>query len=176
MPTTNTPLRHIRAILALPFVVTIIVPSILLYTNGLDTFDLWRSIPATRFLMPIAGGLLTAAGLALMVVTIGLFARLGRGTLAPWDPTVHLVVVGPFRHVRNPMISGVMSILLGESIASGSLPLLMWFLFFVLINATFIPLLEEPDLVKRYGEPYRTYRRNVPRWIPRLTPWTAEST
>lgn len=53
-----------------------------------------------------------------------------------------------------------------------STPLLGWFLGFVLLNLIYIPVLEEPGLERRFGEAYRAYKRNVPRWIPRLRPWT----
>jgi protein-S-isoprenylcysteine O-methyltransferase Ste14 len=82
-----------------------------------------------------------------------------------------LVVQGVYRHVRNPMISGVNAILLGEAIMAASLPLAGWFLVFAVANIIYIPLAEEPGLVKRFGEDYEQYRRNVPRWIPRLTAW-----
>jgi hypothetical protein len=35
------------------------------------------------------------------------------------------------------------------------------------VNTVYIPLAEEPGLVKRFGEEYLAYMRNVPRWIPR---------
>lgn len=54
---------------------------------------------------------------------------------------------------------------------TASVPLFRWFLIFAVINAIYIPLLEEPGLVNRFGDDYVTYQRNVPRWIPRLTPW-----
>jgi protein-S-isoprenylcysteine O-methyltransferase Ste14 len=73
------------------------------------------------------------------------------------------------------MISGVLCVLLGESVLTASLPLLRWFLVFAVVNATYIPLLEEPGLVKRFGEEYLTYKRNVPRWIPRWTLWDGEA-
>jgi protein-S-isoprenylcysteine O-methyltransferase Ste14 len=92
--------------------------------------------------------------------------------LAPWDATEKLVVVGPYRHVRNPMISGIFFILLGEVLMFGSVPLLVWFLVFVLGNATYIPLSEERGLARRFGEEYIRYKRHMPRWIPRLRPWT----
>ncbi len=38
------------------------------------------------------------------------------------------------------------------------------------VNATYIPLSEEPGLVNRFVEDYLDYKRNVPRWIPRWTP------
>jgi protein-S-isoprenylcysteine O-methyltransferase Ste14 len=105
-----------------------------------------------------------------MVATIRLFVTVDKGTLAPWVPTQHLVVQGVYRHVRNPMISGVLFVLLGEVMITASLPLFCWFAFAGLLNAVYIPLSEEPGLVKRFGEEYQTYKRNVPRWVPRLTP------
>lgn len=90
------------------------------------------------------------------------------GTLAPWNPTQRLVVQGVYCHVRNPMISGVLAILLGEAVMAASLPLLSWFLVFVIGNALYIPLAEEPGLVKRFGQEYEVCRWDVPRWIPRL--------
>jgi protein-S-isoprenylcysteine O-methyltransferase Ste14 len=97
-----------------------------------------------------------------------LFARVGEGTLAPWDPTRKLVVRGPYRHVRNPMITGVLAILLGEAALFGSWPLLVWAFGFFALNAIYMPLVEEPGLVRRFGDDYVRYRRNVPRWLPRL--------
>ena len=65
----------------------------------------------------VAGALLAAAGLGMLAWTVTLFIRIGRGTLAPWDPTRKLVVRGPYAHVRNPMITGVLAILIGEALA-----------------------------------------------------------
>ena len=81
------------------------------------------------------------------------------------------MVRGVYRHVRNPMISGVLFVLLGESVLTASVPLFCWFLIVALVYAIYIPLSEEPGLVKRFGDEYLTYKRNVPRWVPRLTPW-----
>ena len=71
------------------------------------------------------------------------------------------------------MISGVMAILLGETILFGSISLVYWFLAFVLVNAIYMPLFEEPGLEQRFGDDYIRYKQNVPRWIPRLKPWDA---
>lgn len=102
---------------------------------------------------------------------MALLATVGRGTLAPWDPTSRLVVRGPYRHVRNPMISGVLLVLLGEAAFLGSLPVLAWFAAVLAVNAVYFPLVEEPGLSRRFGEDYERYRANVPRWVPRLRPW-----
>jgi protein-S-isoprenylcysteine O-methyltransferase Ste14 len=121
--------------------------------------------------LALPGAVLIALGLALVVWTVKLFAQVGRGTLAPWDPTSRLVVRGPYRHVRNPMISGVLAILLGEAAVFGSVPLLLWFAAAFAVNAVYMPLVEEPGLRKRFGQDYDEYRANVPRWLPRLRPW-----
>jgi Kef-type K+ transport system membrane component KefB len=118
----------------------------------------------------IAFGFL-AATLLLGSLVVPAVVRWFSRTLAPWNPTQKLVVQGVYRHVRNPMITGVSCILLGEAIFFGSPWLLGWFGLFVLVNMLYIPLGEEPGLAKRFGEDYLVYKQNVPRWIPRLRPW-----
>jgi protein-S-isoprenylcysteine O-methyltransferase Ste14 len=82
------------------------------------------SCPSNHVVLPILGGVLIFLGLGLMIATIRLFMRVGKGTLAPWNPTQRLVVQGVYRHVRNPMISGVFFTLLGEAVL---LPFLLAF-------------------------------------------------
>jgi protein-S-isoprenylcysteine O-methyltransferase Ste14 len=163
--------KHIRSVLLLPFMVTVVIPSVIICFGGTDTLGIWENAPATRIILPVIGAALIVLGLTLMLATIRLFVTIGKGTLAPWNPTQKLVVQGVYRHVRNPMISGVFFVLLGESVGSGSLPLLGWAAFFIAVNMIYMPLFEEPGLVKRFGEEYEEYRRNVPRWIPRVKRW-----
>ncbi|MGO8863218.1 MAG: methyltransferase family protein [Acidimicrobiales bacterium] len=143
-----------------------VIPATLLWLGGLDSFRIWQSFPGPKLILPIVGIISISLGLSLMVATIRLFVTVGKGTLAPWEPTQKLVVQGVYRHVRNPMISGVILVLLGEAMLTASLPLFCWFLVAALINAAYIPLSEEPGLVKRFGEDYLIYKRNVPRWVP----------
>ncbi len=154
--------RHLRAALLLPVTVTVVVPGTVLWRTGTD---------GSTWPLAVAGAVVIVLGLALVAWTVSLFARVGRGTLAPWDPTTRLVVDGPYRHVRNPMISGVLAVLLGESALFASLPLLLWFAMVLAVNAVYFPLVEEPGLRRRFGAEYEAYRASVPRWIPRLRPW-----
>jgi protein-S-isoprenylcysteine O-methyltransferase Ste14 len=117
---------------------------------------------------------LLALGLVLFVASLRRFATEGEGTLAPWDPPRRLVVHGPYRYVRNPMISGVVLVLFGEAAVLLSRPHLSWALLFLGINAVYIPLVEEPLLATRFGDAYRTYCRHVPRLLPRWRPWDPE--
>jgi protein-S-isoprenylcysteine O-methyltransferase Ste14 len=69
------------------------------------------------------------------------------------------------------MISGVIFVLLGEACVLRSRPHAMWAALFVLINALYIPMVEEPMLEARFGEPYVRYKRAVGRLVPRLRPY-----
>lgn len=170
MPTL---LRHLLSILLLPFVVVVMVPRWLLGTYGVSAS--WSGIQAVDWMSRAAGALVFAAGFALFAWCVLLFARVGRGTLAPWDPTRRLVAVGPNRHVRNPMIGGVLLMLAGEALVWRSGVLALWAGAFLLVNHAYFLLTEEPGLERRFGESYRVYRAHVPRWIPRLTPWRSET-
>lgn len=162
-------LRHLLAIAALPFVVTVLVPMWLARRNGV-ALKLGTTMP--QLLLQIAGALLLLVGLALFAASLQRFVRDGRGTLAPWDPPSRLVLGGPYRYVRNPMISGVIFVLFGEGLVLVSVPHLEWALAFLAINCIYLPLLEEPQLRQRFGDSYVEYCKHVPRFIPRLRPWS----
>ena len=151
-------LRHLLAICLLPGMVAGVIPALLV-----DGLAAWPLV--------VLGAIVAALGLALIVQTVALFASVVKGTLAPWDPTERLVVRGPYRRVRNPMISGVLCVLLGEALAFGSLAVLVWFALVFALNAVYFPLVEEPGLERRFGTDYEAYRAEVPRWLPRLRPW-----
>jgi len=157
-------LRHLLAVLVLPFNVLVTVPALLLWWAG------GFAAPSIFAISTDLGVLLMALGLSLMISTIGLFVRVGRGTLAPWSPTEQLVVRGPYRWVRNPMINGVLVVLLGEALLFRSSWILGWWALFFLGNSIYMPLFEEPGLEARFGDAYRRYKAEVPRWIPRLAP------
>ena len=166
-------LRHMLAILLLPFVAVVIVPFWLLH-NFAAGDTRWGDVSSIVWLPRTAGIGLLVVGFALFSSCVILFGRVGRGTLAPWDPTRNLVAVGPYRFVRNPMISGVAMMLAGEALLWGSWVIALWVCTFVLINNTYFVLSEEPGLERRFGESYRVYRANVPRWIPRTRPWSGQ--
>ncbi len=157
----------------LPFTVDVVVPFLLLFDFRLGQLRLFLPHPV---LQGIAGGLLIVAGVSLLAATISRFMRQGEGTLAPWDPPRQLVVEGPYAHTRNPMIGGASFVLLGEATLFGSLAVLVWFAFVVLVNTAYFKLSEEPGLVRRFGEDYLAYRRHVPMWLPRITPWRKDGT
>lgn len=164
------PWRQLRAIGPLPATVAIVIPALLVALGGVEP---GFGLPAGAAAATIALGAIAAgAGLRLAAGSIALFASDGEGTLAPWDPTRRLVLDGPYRRVRNPMITGVALVLLGEGLILGSVPILIELGVFAAINAIYMPVVEEPGLERRFGDEYAEYKRAVPRWIPRREPWT----
>lgn len=161
-------MRHALSILILPVTVTVLIP---LWISRRSDFAAEWPQTTTDVLLVIAGAAVLLIGLTLFAASLHNFFVRGRGTLAPWDPPRRLVVDGPYRYVRNPMISGVVLILIGTSLVLRSRPHATWALTFFVINAIYIPFLEEPFLEQRFGEDYREYCRHVPRLLPRLRPW-----
>ena len=161
--------RALISIAVLPGTALVLVPAWIL--SGGDSAEtatsLWRASDPLFW----SALLLLVAGLSLLVWTVSLFFRRGRGTLAPWDPPEHLVIAGPYRFVRNPMITGVVAALAGEALLYESASLGAWGLVFFAVSALHFPLVEEPGLRRRFGEEYSRYCANVPRWLPRLRPW-----
>jgi protein-S-isoprenylcysteine O-methyltransferase Ste14 len=160
--------RQLLAIALLPFTVTVLVPWWLARRTGMGTVIGWTPLDVA---VQLAGVVLMGIGLALFWASLRWFIVRGRGTLAPWDPPRHLVVEGPYRYVRNPMISGVLFIVTGEACILLSRAHAIWALTFFLINATYIPLVEEPGLRRRFGAEYDEYTRHVRRFIPRAWGW-----
>jgi protein-S-isoprenylcysteine O-methyltransferase Ste14 len=116
----------------------------------------------------VLGVIVWLLGFTLFAWCLYLFATVGRGTLAPWDPTRNMVVSGPYRFTRNPMITGVATMLAGEALFFRSPSLGWWLLIFVVFNQLYFVLVEEPGLRDRFGPAYDAYRSKVPRWLPRL--------
>ena len=165
-----TPWRQLRAIALLPGTVSLVLPAIILgFGDGPDIG--WGLDGVAAALPVLVGAALIVAGFALWLWTVRLFARIGKGTLAPWDSTRRLVVQGPYAHVRNPMITAVLAALLGEAAVFGSPGILILAAAFAAANHAFFLLREEPGLEQRFGDEYRQYASAVPRWIPRRHAW-----
>jgi len=120
----------------------------------------------------VAGGVLLVCGAMLYLRCAWDFATRGRGTPAPVDPPRTLVVAGVYRYVRNPMYLGVLGVLIGEAALFRSSALLGYAGAFFLACHLFVTTYEEPTLRKKFGAAHELYCASVPRWLPRLKPWT----
>lgn len=151
--------------IAVPLVVGGVIPWLLTgWQHGSGFLDM----VAIRFL----GIALILAGLPALIDSFKRFALEGLGTPAPIAPTSHLVVTGFYRHVRNPMYVAVLAVILGQALFFADIRLLTYGAAFWLACHLFVVLYEEPTLRRSFGTEYDTFLGNVPRWIPRLRPWS----
>ena len=149
----------ISAIIILPVNVLIVIPAMLLYLTKF-TFN-------RPSVLQIVFSLITGiVGLFFAGWSMLTFKSKGNGTPAPWAPPQNFVVTGPYKYVRNPMISGVIFLLCAEFCITKSIALFLWFLAFTFINLFYIHYIEEPQLKKRFGKDYEEYIKKVPCWIP----------
>ena len=115
------------------------------------------------------GGIAFLIGAAIYFRCAWEFAVRGLGTPAPIAPTKFLVTTALHRYVRNPMYLGVALAIMGEAVIFRSVHVAEYAAIMLLIAHAFVVLYEEPTLQRQFGESYEEYRRNVPRWLPRLS-------
>ncbi len=127
----------------------------------------WDAEPAA-VVARVAGVLLIAAGVPVLVHAFARFVIEGAGTPAPVAPTEHLVVGGLYRYVRNPMYVAVLTVIVGQALLLHQPVLYAYAAAVGAAMVAFVRLHEEPALARRYGADYERYRRTVPGWVPRF--------
>jgi protein-S-isoprenylcysteine O-methyltransferase Ste14 len=136
----------------------------------------WQVHPPFFVFADIAGSVLIALGLVPLLESFLRFALEGLGTPAPIAPPQQLVVGGFYRHVRNPMYVGVVAVIVGQALLFSDPRLLLYAAIVWLSFHLFVLVYEEPTLGEKFGARYDDFRANVPRWLPRLTPWRPQGT
>jgi len=119
--------------------------------------------------------LLLARPRALTLAAGGSVALLGLGLRAWASGHVRknheLAISGPYAYTRNPLYLGSFIIGLGFTIAAGR-----WILaaiFLLLFVCIYVPVMriESRTLSRLFAESYSDYARQVPMFLPRLTPY-----
>ncbi len=152
---------------AAPVFFCLILPYLLVKPRYDEAGMIFNPVP----FLAILGGLVCLVGLVAFILAVRMLIQIGRGTIMPWDPTRRLVTGSLYAYVRNPMIMSVLAIVAGEALLFGSEWLGLAAALFFGVNHVYFIFSEEPGLEKRFGQEYVEYKRNVPRWIPRLKPW-----
>ena len=130
--------------------------------------EVWRGVEVGIGIGWPLGLLLISLATAAYLWCVSLFVVRGRGTPALIDPPRRFVFSGLYRYSRNPMYLAAAMFLFGEALLFGSWTLLVYGLLIVAIFHSLIVVHEEPELVSTFGQSYVSYRRRVPRWLPRL--------
>jgi protein-S-isoprenylcysteine O-methyltransferase Ste14 len=115
-----------------------------------------------------AGCLLLILGASIYAWCVWDFATFGRGTPAPIDAPKKLVGRGLYRYTRNPMYTGVLTVILGWAMLFGAFELVLYALVVGACFQSFIILYEEPHLRAEFGSEYEEYCTRVGRWLPNL--------
>ena len=135
----------------------VFLPARLLSLSGITpvpSIGLWQ----------VCGLVVAGTGAAVALWCALLFATIGKGTPAPFDPPRRLVVEGPYRFVRNPMYIGAVLALAGAALFYQSIPLLIYASLFWLVTHIVVVRYEEPTLQRMFGKPYELYCERVGRW------------
>ncbi len=108
-----------------------------------------------------------AAGVALALPAILAFRRAGT-EVEPWNPSSVLVTDSVYRHLRNPMYVGATLLLAGFAILFASDWTLVMTIAFVGVVHFGVVKREESYLEAKFGNAYRKYKAQVPRygWPP----------
>ena len=149
-------LRALAALLVLPGTFAGIIPALIV------SADRSRGDGHPMGMAPLV------AGVVILLWCVRDFYVAGKGTLAPWDPPKHLVVIGLYRFVRNPMYCGIILLLIGWALVAASVLLGAYTLFFVIAFHLRVVLYEEPRLRSQFPQAWADYAATVPRWFPRL--------
>jgi protein-S-isoprenylcysteine O-methyltransferase Ste14 len=147
-------LRALLAFLALPTVVAGVVPFLIVGRNT----HLAKGAPV--------GIVLVIVGLFLLLWCVRDFYVSGKGTLAPWDPPKHLVRVGLYRLVRNPMYVAVLTLVSGWALMFGSGAIAIYLLILAVGFHLRVLFYEEPWLERQFGQDWEAYSKSVSRWLP----------
>lgn len=149
-------------------VFVIILPLALVHLGGrLDAMLGWPTLrypPANA----IIGALLIVTGWGFGIWSNYVQFTAGRGTPVPVMATQKLLTSPPYSYCRNPMALGAIVAYLGVSVVAGSPGAGVLWLLGAITLLTYIRLIEEKEMVARFGEAYLAYRRRVPFIIPRL--------
>ena len=151
----------IKAIILLPFNVLVVIPCLILYFTKFH-----YHVPSVLQLS--LGCLFLLCGVFLSWWTMVLFHKVGKGTPAPWAAPKHLVIQGPYKFVRNPMIISVLLILIGESLVLNTRYIFYWAIIFFVLNCIYFKMFEEKQLERKFGVSYLNYKKSVPMWIPKF--------
>jgi len=128
---------------------------------------------ALNLTWPFAGKFSQIIAYLLLTIGAGLTCwtgfqfRKARGTPVPVNPPQELIVNGPYKLIRNPMLTGVFLLMFGLGFLMHSLSLVLVFTpLYALAHAWELKQIEEPELAMRFGDEFLAYRKRTPMFFP----------
>lgn len=133
----------------------------------IPVFYFFHDDKAIKLWCVFAGGAFIILGELIRIWGVSYAGSITRTRIVSLD---RLVTNGPFAYVRNPLYVGNLLLWTGFTFLSG----LLWFIPLIWLwfstQYYFIIRWEELKLEEEFGEEYRAYKENTPRWIPSFRP------
>jgi len=133
-------------------------------------FHSWLVNPIFHLVAFVVGALLLLFVLRVSRYTGRLLARLGREGDIPRMETNKLVTTDVYDCIRHPMHFGLIFFPWSVALILGSLSFILFIapleMFFMI---AMIKLVEEPEAIRKFGDDYREYRKQVPLFSLRLS-------
>jgi len=120
----------------------------------------WAALPP----LLAAGAACAALGFSIMLRAWWLFRQYDTA-ICPTATTTTFIVEDVYRLTRNPMYLGMILILAGIALLTGSWPYYLVAIFYALILDHDFCRYEERELLMQYGNEYAQYTARVRRWI-----------
>lgn len=112
--------------------------------------------------------LLILLGAAMMLFSSVALFYSGSLLESPTHPSIVFCISGLYSRMRNPFLLGAILVLWGETLEFASIPLITYSLLLTFGIHFWVTFFEEPALQRAFGRVYLEYRKDVPRWFPRL--------
>jgi protein-S-isoprenylcysteine O-methyltransferase Ste14 len=160
--------QRFLALIPQALVFVIIIPFLIIM--GSIFLDQWLALPR------IYHGLINLpVGIVFIVIgslcafwTVRVQFMIGKGTPVPIIPTQKLIILGPYKYCKNPMALGTFIAYIGVGICTGFFSSTALVFLFIVFLVTYIKLIEEKELIERFGSEYLEYQQNIPFLIPRI--------
>jgi len=168
-------LRYIAGYLAGGALFLVLIPYGLVRLSQLDRIIAveFPEFLAVRLLISLPAFL---PGAVFMIWSNIFLFKIGKGgpaagfDIAISPPTKRLVVSGPYRHSRNPMVFGAFSMYFAMGLFFFSVLSLAALTAFLGLARIYLKRSEEKRLLRDFGEEYAAYRNRVPMIFPRFRP------
>lgn len=146
-----------------PFSVLFIIPRFLMNVSNIKS--------QAGFGIPVVAtvGFVTIwCGAALAIWCTILMFLFGKGTPLVTSAPQKIMNRNIYSYVRHPMMWALIFVVLGQVLMYGHIILLVWLIALSRILHLIVINYEEPQLERRFGESWKEYCQEVPRWFPRL--------
>ena len=146
-----------------PFSVLYMIPRFLMNVSNIES-QAGFGIPGVQIV-----GLITIwCGAVLAIWCTILMFLFGKGTPLVTSAPQKIMNRNIYSYVRHPMMWALMIVVWGEALMYGQSILLIWLIALARILYLIVVNYEEPQLERRFGESWKEYCQEVPRWFPRL--------